>query len=535
MKKIIALILALVLCVGLLAGCGANTEQPNTGNSSTGSNTGNSSTPSTGNNDTPSTPVEDPDEIVVILWANGTPPTAEALALVNEKINEITVPEINVIVDLQIWDVGTYIGTAATAVGAGDDIDLMCTFAAAAPHYSNMSAQGMLLPLNDLLEEYAPAILDLIPEDWWAATSLNGEILGVPIYANKANNYGMTVVKEWFEETGMKAEDIKTMDDIYAMLKAFQTAHPDKIALSGDNLTLDFTYPGFDFINGTYFDQLGDATGVAAIVPFNADGTTDYKVVSRYETEGFKQTIKTLQQWYNEGLIDKDTFSYNGNGFPLTVNADAFAGISCATPTMKANRLKATLNECMDLEFMPGTVSTAAVTQFTWAIPVSCDEEVAAAKFMNLLYTNADIYNLICFGVEGVHYNLDANGQMVLPEGVDASTSPYYPNCYNFVGNTILGNTWAGTDPELPQKEDAAIKASIASPLLGFTFDTSAVADQYARIGTIAHDEYGPFLFTGAASDAQYQEFINKLYENGLQDVIDEAQRQIDAWVAANK
>lgn len=529
MKKIIALLLALVLCVGLLAAC-TPAEEPDPTNTNTG--TVDSGTTDTGSDEPV---VEDPSEITVILWANGTPPTADALALVNEKINEITVPEINVIVDLQIWDVGTYIGTAATAVGAGDNIDLMCTFAAAAPHYSNMSAQNMLLPLNDLLEEYAPAILDLIPEAWWAATSMNGEILGVPIYANKSMGYGITVVKEWFEETGMNAEDIKTMDDIYEMLKAFQAAHPDKIALSGDSLTLDFTYPGFDFINGSYFDQLGDASGVAAIVPFNADGTTDYKVVSRYESEGFNAMRKALQQWYNEGLVDKDAFSYNGNGFPLTVNSDVFAAASVATPTQKANRGTAFLNEGMEIELMPGTVSTASVTQFTWAIPVSCDEEVAAAKFMNMLYTNADIYNLICFGVEGEHYVLDENGQMTFPEGMDASTSPYYPNCYNFTGNTTLTNTWAGTDPELPQKEDAAIKASIASPLLGFTFDTSAVSDQYARIGTIAHDEYGPFVFTGAASDAQYEEFIDKLYENGLQDIIDEAQRQIDAWVAANK
>lgn len=534
MKKIVALILALVMCVGLLCAC-APTEEPATPSTPAPGTT----TPDAPGTDTPNTPdepvVEDPTEISVILWANGAPPSAEALALVNEKINEITVPEINVIVNLQIWDVGTYIGTSATAVGAGDDIDLMCTFPAAAPHFSNMSAQNMLLPLDDLLAEYAPGILDLIPEAWWAATTVNGEIVGVPIYANKAMNYGITVVKEWFDELGLKAEDIKTMDDIHAMLLAFQAKHPDKIAFSGDNLSLDFTYPGFDFINGSYFDQLGDASGVAAIVPFKADGTTDYKVVSRYETEGFNTMRKNLQTWYNEGLIDKDTFSYNGNGFFATVNADVFAGMSVATPTQKANRGTAFLREGMEIELMPGTVSTASVTQFTWALPTSCDEEVAAVKFMNMLYTNADIYNLICFGVKGVHYELDANGQMVMPEGMSPETSPYYPNCFNFVGNTILTNTWAGTDPNLPALEDAAIKASIASPLLGFTFDTSAVSDQYARIGTIAHDEYGPFVFTGAASDAQYNEFINKLYENGLQDIIDEAQRQVDAWVAANK
>ena len=288
-------------------------------------------------------------------------------------------------------------------------------------------------------------------------------------------------------------------------------------------------------MNGSYFDTLGDTSGIAAVVEFEADGSTNYKVVSRYESEGFNTMRKALQQWYNEGLVDKDAFSHNGNGFVLTVNADVFSCFSVAAPSMKASRGKAFLHEGMEIELMPGSVSTAALTQFTWAVPTSCDEEAAAVKFMNMMYTNADIYNLICYGVEGVHYELDANGQMVLPAGMTPETSPYYPNFSNFTGNTILTHTWAGTDPELPKKDAEAIKTSIASPLLGFTFDSSPVADQFARIGTIAHDEYGPFIFTGAASDAQYEEFIDKLYENGLQDIIDEAQRQIDAWVAANK
>lgn len=525
-KKIISLLLALCMLVALgLTGCTATEPGAD--------NPGSSNGPGGSGDDEPF--LEDPAEISVILWANGTPPTSEAMALVNEKLNEITIPKINVKVNVQIWDVGTYIGTAATAVGAGDDIDLMCTFPAAAPHFSNMSAQNMLLPLNDLLDEYCPEIMTMIPESWWAATTKNGEILGVPVYASKSLTFGIHVVKEWFDELGMKAEDIKTVEDIDAMLRAFHEKHPDKIAISGDNLTLDATYPTYDLISNSYYDALGDSSGIAAVVPYEADGTTDYKVVSRYESEGFNTLRKMIQSWYNDGLVDKDTFSYNGNGVPLYINENVFAHFGALTIPQEANYLKSTIRECIFIKLMSGAAATGSVIQFTWALPTSCDEPEAAAKFMNLLYTNADVYNLICFGVEGVHYVLNADGQMELPEGISVENSPYYPVCYNFTGNTTLGHTWAGSDPDLMDQERAAIKNSFSSPLLGFTFDTSAVSDQFARLGTIAHDEYGPFVFTGAASDAQYEEFIAKLYENGLQDVMDEAQRQIDAWVAANK
>jgi len=538
MKKLLYVLLALAMLFSL-ASC-SNTEQnaaspePSVPAASTNPNNPNSP-PAASVSPAPPVVMEDPDPVTVVLWANGAPPSAEAVARVNEKINEITIPAINVEVDLQIWDVGSYIGTVATAVGAGDDIDLMCTFPAAAPHFSSMSAQGMLLPLNDLLEEYGQDILKLIPEDWWGASTRNGKVLGVPLFANKAYNYSIMFVKEWLDETGYKPEDVKTMDDIYNVLKAFQANHPDKIPLSGDNLTLDFTYPGYDFIMNSYYDTLGDATAIAAVVPFTADGKTNYKVVSRYETAGFQEMRKTLQNWYNEGLIDKDTITYNGNGVALTVNPNVFACINVAVPVTQGIVRKSSLNEAIHVDLMDGVLTTAGLIQMTWALPVSCDVPEAAMKLMNMMYTDARLVNLIDFGIEGVHYVLNANGQMEFLPGIDANTSEYYPNCYNFVTNTLLANTWAGTDPDVAQKDLIAIQNSITSPLLGFSFDTGKVSDIYALLGPLGHDEYGPAIFTGAAKDSYYEEFISKLYAAGLQTFIDELQSQVDAWVAANR
>ena len=36
-----------------------------------------------------------------------------------------------------------------------------------------------------------------------------------------------------------------------------------------------------------------------------------------------------------------------------------------------------------------------------------------AFKFIELVNTDKDLYNLICFGIEGKHYNLDENGRVV--------------------------------------------------------------------------------------------------------------------------
>ena len=46
-------------------------------------------------------------------------------------------------------------------------------------------------------------------------------------------------------------------------------------------------------------------------------------------------------------------------------------------------------------------------------------------KFLNLLYTNAEVINLIDWGIEGVHYVKNEDGTIRYPDGVTAETSTY--------------------------------------------------------------------------------------------------------------
>ena len=49
-------------------------------------------------------------------------------------------------------------------------------------------------------------------------------------------------------------------------------------------------------------------------------------------------------------------------------------------------------------------------------------------KFLNLLYSDAEVEDLICNGIEGVHYQVTEDGKYTYPDGVDFANSTYYPN-----------------------------------------------------------------------------------------------------------
>ncbi|MGI6326419.1 MAG: extracellular solute-binding protein [Saccharofermentanales bacterium] len=525
MKKARSIILLVVMLatVFLAGGCGGvETTAP----------TQPSSTTAPGKTDPPETTAEPEEtvEITAIWWSNGGVVSDEGMTKVNEALEEITVPLINVKVNLEIWDVGTYVSQAATVVANNEDVDLMITFPAAAGHFTPMTAQKMLLPLDDLLETYAPETLQVIPEGWWSAVSQDGKVYGVPIYFNKANNLYLVYDAAMADAVGFAEGDVKSLDDIYEMLVAVKAKFPEVIPVTGDNLTLDFTYPGFDLIGNSVYDVLGETSAVAAGVKINADGTSDYKVFSRYEDENFKTMVAMLRKWYNEGLIDRDAQNYEGRGKNLDGTVFCFTEPGpYSSLVMKMFNYN---NEARYVQLGEGFLGTGALRQMTVALPVSCDEPEAAAKFLNLLYTNEDVINLVNFGVEGEHYVVAENGQLDYPEGMSRQTTNYYPNAYNYVGNYFLNKTWVGTDPQLNVIEEQALATVKVSPLLGMTFDVGPIGDIHSQLSALAHDEYGPALFTGAAPDGWYEEFIAKMKTAGLDEYMAELQRQIDDWLA---
>ena len=67
----------------------------------------------------------------------------------------------------------------------------------------------------------------------------------------------------------------------------------------------------------------------------------------------------------------------------------------------------------------------------------------------------------------------------------------------------------------------------------GFYFDTTDVDIEVAAIANV-YDEYAPMLWRGAVENLEetLAEFNQKLYDNGLQTVIDEVNRQYAEFLA---
>jgi putative aldouronate transport system substrate-binding protein len=70
---------------------------------------------------------------------------------------------------------------------------------------------------------------------------------------------------------------------------------------------------------------------------------------------------------------------------------------------------------------------------------------------------------------------------------------------------------------------------SIASPLLGFSFDATEVQAEMGQVKSVI-DEYNGTLTDGTRDISEYDDFIKKMKAAGSERIIAEVQKQVDAW-----
>ena len=286
-KKFHMLSILLVTLLLLLSAC--------SNNSNSSSSSSSSSTEQQGNQSNNSETKEEPTEIVMAFSVNGDTP--RDLALVEEKINEITREKINTTVKLMVISAGNFRDQVNLMLSGNEQVDLL--FTGSRTGFVSQASRGQLLELDDLVEQYGQDIINTLP-DGYLDNRLNGHIYAIPTLRDMASHPGFHMRKDLVEKHGIDVNSIKTLDDLESVLRVIKENEP---ALE---LVLPFS-PGVPTTNVfSWFDNLGDFFGVLP------NDSNELKVVNLYETAEYEEFVKTMRRWYTDGLImpeiQKETF-----------------------------------------------------------------------------------------------------------------------------------------------------------------------------------------------------------------------------------
>lgn len=511
-KKVIAMLMTLSLAVSGLTACGqagdADANQDKVANSSEPSQ-------------------EESGEVTTIkvymplLGGGTTTDVKEVEAAVNEYIE----PLINTNIELTYINYASWIQQMNLEISSGNQIDLMCT-AREIPGYVK---NGAMLPLDDLIAEYGSDITANVDERYINACRFGGQLYAVPTLRDLGKQQVFEYSADIASKYDLDMKDEMTMDELETELEKLRTAAPEITGVLFVNTVRPYS-------SWSGWDQLDNTLGVV----FYDD--PDCNVVNLFESEYYTKLVHRMRKWYTDGIIYQDAATADTQFGDFIVTGNLFGRFARWKPGYEQQE---TANYGVELkttkikdEKIQGPVADSSQSQFVaWAIPTTAKYPENAMKFLNMLYSDPTLINLMAYGIEGKHYVVsdEEKGFITFPEGVTAQTDTFFTNMNYAIGNEYLAYKWEGNSETLWEDLQAFNDSAISSPALGFAFDDSAVVNEVTACNNVV-SKYAITLEAGCVDpDVVLPEFQQALKDAGIDKIIAEKQRQLDEWKKSNQ
>ena len=497
LKKLLAVFLVTAMSISVLGGC-----------------SGSKTTSKDGSIENTAANADKEEPYTVTIYAPYDASTEECEA-VSEKVSEITRELINCDVQLIRGVTKDQLNLALTS---GEKLDLFFAFPWQVS-LSSMVASNEVVAMDDLLATYAPETKGSISEEDWACVTVNGSIYGIPMNKDKARARGFEMNKQIADELGLDYSKPVSYAELEDMLRKVKEAYPDIYPCVPNGGSMNF--PTWSS------DVLGDSLGV--LENCLNDST---EVVNLFETESFREYCSYIYKWVQEGLMmpdgantDESYATYIGSGVGFGTFTPLKAGFE-AEETRKCGVEIATVQ-------LYDAHSTTSMVNACWSIAGNSEKPEKAMEMLNLMYTNPDISNLFINGIEGNNYQfVDKENKIIdYVDGVDASTTNY-----SVVGwawpNEQITYVWNGDESNVWNELSKFNASAKASPAKGFVFNNEEVLNEVTACNNVI-EKYQNGLITGCLNPEEaIPKMTGELKVAGIDTIIAEKQKQLDAWLA---
>jgi len=454
---------------------------------------------------------QEPYEVVMAFYTFGEAP--RDLKLVQDEINKISQVKLNTTVKLLPINIGAWKNQMNLMMTSGEKLDLVVI-----SEYSNDVTKGRLLPINELLEQHGQGILEAVGPDYYNATKVKGISYGVPSIRDLAADYGLIVRKDLIDRHGIDVGGVQALEDLEGVFRGVKDNEPNLVPVTNKTS---------NSVLGTFStrDSLGDDFGVLL-----NNGQDDLKVVNWFAAEEYANQLRTVRKWYEAGYVLKDAVQNQEADVAMVKAGKAASFLGHQKPGYEAQQSRATGMEMTTIKLGPAVAKTSTVTNIMWGVPSGAEKPERSIQFLNLMYTDKDIVNLLDWGIEGKHYAIAEDGLIDYPEGVSAQTTGYGLNMGWMFGNQFLSHVWKGDNPDVWKEMDEFNRNAIKSKALGFTWDPTPVKAEVTAVYNVV-DQYRRGLESGVLDpDKELPAFLGKLESAGIDKIIAEKQKQLDEW-----
>ena len=498
-KKAMAFLLVSVMAGSMLVGCGSD--------NASSSNDGSSKSADSSNQDS----------YTVKILAPGDASTDDC-AKISEAASKITEEKFNTKVELTRVGFGSYDQQVNLTLASSEKLDLMYEYCG---NVTSAISSGQIVPITDYLDSYGSDMKSQISDSDWKCVTFNGDIYGVPANKEKATGWGFAMNKEMADATGIDYSSIKTEEELEPLLEKVKEMYPDVYPIVSNNGSMSLM---------TDQDDLGGDIG--SLESASGDNTT---VINYYGTDEYMNEMKLRYDWAQKGLLMPDASTSTENANSLIGAGKGFGRFTNTKPGIEKEMEKEVGKEVVVLEMVKPYTTTTRV-DIVWYVPHNSEKPERAVQVLNEIYTNPDLANLFINGLEGKHYEFvdKEKGIVNYPEGVNASNTGYTSLPWAWPNETI-SYIWEGLDSDIWDQIQEFNKDATVSPAKGFAWDNTEVQNEVTACANVVA-KYGPALECGSLEpETTIPKFLDELKAAGADTIIAEKQKQLDAWLEANK
>ena len=337
--------------------------------------------------------------------------------------------------------------------------------------YYDLATNGKLVSLDEKLNNEGKSLKSSIHSTLFTAAKVGLKTYGVPVN-NAIGEYTYLVYDaELLAQHNIDPNTLTTLEDLRDYLEIVAKNNPDVVPLKNIKESTAFNFlstPGFP-----------------ALVQLTDLGTR--RVINAYKDSQFKDYYAMIARYQALGYISDD-FASAAETDDVPRYAVRFESGTIDSITKNLQKEYGKEQKFEFTEFSPPIATNENTIDNIFCVSEfvsSTDELTDVIEIMEAINTDAQLMNILTYGVENVHYQLDDDGFVVRKEDSVQITNPENPdekivvkNVYivdpNHVGNCFITHILKDTEHDttnanlwidaIKQNQDA-----IVSPSLGFT------------------------------------------------------------------
>ena len=444
-----------------------------------------------------------------------------------DEWNKMLEKDLNATVKLNFTSWNDWQSKYNLLLASGEKVDMV--FASSWAVFYKYAKQGAFLDLTDLLPTYAPQTWAEVPKEDWDTATVGGKIYAVPNTNPEYTPNGLVYRDDWRQQFNLPA--IKDLDTLEAYMDGVKKNVKGVTPIGGKAWNEVYTL----FTDYYDFKVYGGEGSVIASTSYD----TPRDIVEYPFTPQFEEFVKRMKTWADKGFWASNTLSSQteagdlikaGTGAVYWRNAPGAGGfISDVAKT----------NPDYKLAYFPFTrfhnyaIPTLPMAN-AMAVPKSAKNPERSLMVLDKLRNDPTYFRLMTYGIEGVHYSIDADGKTMItpPEGVTVTKDwknyditswgwRYKPNMLGVKGG------WDGMDA-LNAEFAAESKPNIFDPI---TMDYEPVKAQVAAVNQV-FKQYGQPLMMGLVPDVDkaLETYRSKLKAAGADKILDYVKEQANAY-----